>query len=74
MGPASRGLLFLKLVMKNLLTALPNADFSIIDEIEGSSPTGGSFSNFGDFAAIIVNIFFWFWCSNGFNRGTLSRY
>jgi glucose uptake protein GlcU len=46
--------------MKNLLTALPNADFSIIDEIEGSSPTGGSFSNFGDFAAIIVNIFFGF--------------
>lgn len=44
--------------MKNFIAALPSADFSIIDDIEGSSPTAGRFTNFGDFAAIIVNVFF----------------
>lgn len=40
--------------MKNYLAQ----DFSVLDSIEAASPTGGRFSDFGSFLAIIVNVFF----------------
>lgn len=44
-------------MMKNLLAG-NTPDFGIIDVIESQSPTAGRFTGFGDFLALIVNIFF----------------